>query len=67
MGKTRYGVSVDDEVAGLIDDVVEEMDDDLQADRSEVIDAILTAFFEGTDLPTRKIRELVIKKRRGTL
>lgn len=66
MNRTRFGVSIDSDVADEIDSVVSECED-IDANRSDVVDVILTAFVQSTDDSTRRVRELVIKKRKGTL
>jgi metal-responsive CopG/Arc/MetJ family transcriptional regulator len=66
MVRTKFGVSIDDDTAAAIDEVASNCED-IDANRSDVIDAILTAFVEGNDEPTRRARELIIKKRKDTL
>jgi metal-responsive CopG/Arc/MetJ family transcriptional regulator len=66
MGRTKFGVSIDDDVAERIGEIASSCED-IDANRSDVIDGILTAFVEGNDEPTRRARELIIKKRKGSL
>jgi hypothetical protein len=70
MSKTRFGISIDEEIADDIDDITEEVNDNLDlvdVNRSNVTDVILTAFVKSTDDPSSKVRELLIKKKKGNL
>ena len=66
MSNTEFGASI-------ADDLVEELDEltdqciDLQASRSEVVEAILTAYFQGDIDHEERVRELIICRRKGTL
>ena len=57
----------------VVDYLVEELDElteqcvDLQASRSEVVEAILTAYFQGDIDHEAWVRELIIRRRKGTL
>ena len=57
----------------ISDELVEELDDlteqcvDLQASRSEVVEAILTAHFQSDIDHEARVRELIIRRRKGTL
>ncbi|WP_231188662.1 hypothetical protein [Haladaptatus sp. DYF46] len=66
MSKTEFGVSVAEELVDDLDGVTEQCVD-LQASRSEVVEAILTAFFRGEIDHEARIRELIIRRRKGTL
>jgi chorismate mutase len=54
-------------------ELVEELDElteqcvDLRASRSEVVEAILTAYFQGDIDHEARVRELIIRRRKGTL
>jgi len=45
MAKEKFGVAVDEEIVQKVDELVAECDD-LGASRSEIVDAILTAFVQ---------------------
>ena len=66
MSNTEFGVSI---ANGLVEDLDEltEQCVDLQASRSEVFEAILTAYFQGDIDHEARVRELVIRRRKGTL
>ena len=40
---------------------------DLGASRSEIVEAILTAFVQSESNHTERVREIIIRKRKGTL
>ena len=66
MPNTEFGVSV----AGELVEELEELTDecvDLQASRSEVVEAILTAYFQSDVDHEARVRELIIRRRKGTL
>jgi metal-responsive CopG/Arc/MetJ family transcriptional regulator len=46
MSNTEFGVSISDELVEELDELTEQCVD-LQASRSEVVEAILTAYFQG--------------------
>jgi metal-responsive CopG/Arc/MetJ family transcriptional regulator len=50
MSKEKFGISVDEDIVQQIDEFTDECDD-LQASRSEIIEAILTAYL-GTSQPS---------------
>ena len=64
--KTEFGVSVADNLVDDLDELTEQCVD-LQAGRSEVIDAILTAYFQSDVDYEARVRELIICRRKGTL
>lgn len=66
MSNTEFGVSVADELVEELDDLTEQCVN-LQASRSEVIEAILTAYFQGNIDHEARVRELIIRRRKGTL
>jgi len=66
MAKEKFGVAVDEEIVREVDDLVAEYDD-LGASRSEIVEAILTAFVQSETNHVELVREIMIRKRKGTL
>ena len=66
MAKTKFGVSIDDEIVHELDELVNESAD-LGASRSEVVEAVLTAYLESDVQHGSRVRELIIRRRKGTL
>ena len=66
MAKTKFGVSLDDEIAREIDELVDECAD-LGANRSEIVEAVLMAYLESDVDHVSRVRELIIRRRKGTL
>jgi metal-responsive CopG/Arc/MetJ family transcriptional regulator len=66
MSKEKFGVSVDENIVQQIDEFADECDD-LQASRSEIIEAILTAYLRSDADHVERVRELIIRRRKGTL
>jgi len=66
MGKEKFGVAVDEEVVQEVDELVAECAD-LGASRSEIVEAILTAFVHSESNHAERVREIIIRKRNGTL
>jgi metal-responsive CopG/Arc/MetJ family transcriptional regulator len=66
MSKEKFGISVDEDIVQQIDEFVDECDD-LQASRSEIIEAILTAYLRSDADHVERVRELIIRRRKGTL
>ena len=66
MGKEKFGVAVDKEIVQEVDELVAECDD-LGASRSEIVEAILTAFVQSESNHAERVREIIIQKRKGTL
>ena len=64
--KVSFGISVDQSTADEIEPIVEDCES-LEATRSDVVDAILSLFFEGDRDHTEAIRKIVIQKRTGEL
>ena len=58
MPKQRFGVSVPEETGDKIEEVVEECVD-LGATRSEIIAAVLAAYFQSSDDKIARTRELL--------
>ena len=66
MSKEKFGVAIDEEIVQEVDELVAECDD-LGASRSEIVEAILTAFVQSEANHAKRMREIIIRKRRGTL
>jgi metal-responsive CopG/Arc/MetJ family transcriptional regulator len=66
MTKTKFGVSVDDEIVHNIDELVEECAD-LGASRSEIVEAVLTAYLKSDVDHESRVRELIIRRQKGAL
>ena len=66
MAKEKFGVAVDEEIVQELDELVAECDD-LGVSRSEIVEAILTAFIQSESDHAKKVREIIIRKRKGTL
>jgi metal-responsive CopG/Arc/MetJ family transcriptional regulator len=63
MARTKIGVSVRTELVEELDTLVDECSD-LGASRSEIVEAILTAYLQNTEKRIEKTRELVIRNRK---
>ena len=66
MAKEKFGVAVDEEMVREVDELVAECDY-LGVSRSEIVEAILTAFVQSESDHAKKVREIIIRKRKGTL
>ncbi len=66
MAKEKFGVAVDEEIVREVDELVAECDD-LGAVDSEIVEAILTAFVQSEAKHVERVREIVIRRRKGTL
>lgn len=66
MGKEKFGVAVDEEIVQEVDELATECDD-LGASRSEIVEAILTAFVQSESNHAERVREIIIRKRKGAL
>lgn len=66
MAKEKFGIAVAEDTAQEIDELVDECDD-LGASRSEIVEAILTAFVQSESNHAERVREIIIRKRKGTL
>ena len=66
MSKEKFGISVDEDIVQQIDEFTDECDD-LQASRSEIIEAILTAYLRSDADHVERVRELILRRRKGTL
>jgi len=63
MTRTKMGVSVRTELVDELDTLVDECSD-LGASRSEIVEAILTAYLQSDEERIKKTRELVIRNRK---
>jgi metal-responsive CopG/Arc/MetJ family transcriptional regulator len=66
MAKEKFGIAVDEEIVQEVDELVAESAD-LGASRSEIVEAILTAFVQSESNHAERVREIIIRKRKGTL
>ena len=66
MSKEKFGISVDEDIVQQIDELADECDD-LQVSRSEIIEAILTAYLRSDTDHVERVRELIIRRRKETL
>ena len=66
MAKEKFGVAVDEKIVREVDELVAECDD-LGVSRSEIVEAILTAFVQSETNHVEQVREVIIRKRKGTL
>jgi len=66
MSKEKFGIAVADEISDELDESVDKCDD-LNASRSEVVEAILIAYLRTDTDYVERVRELVIRRRKGTL
>ena len=66
MSKEKFGIAVDDEINDELDELVDKCDD-LNASRSEVVEASLTAYLRADTDQIKRVRELVIRRRKGKL
>lgn len=66
MAKEKFGVAVAEDVADELEELVSECED-LGASRSEIVEAILTAYVRSDTDHVEQVRELIIRRRKGTL
>jgi len=66
MSKEKFGVAVEEAVVREVDELVAECED-LGASRSEIVEAILTAFVRSETAHAERVRELIIRRRTGSL
>ena len=64
--KEKFGVAVNKEIVQKVDELVAESAD-LGASRSEIIEAILTAFVQSESNHAERVRKIIIWKRKGSL
>lgn len=61
--KIKVGFAIDEEIIKELDSVAE-ASRDRQTSRSELVDAILAAFFNNQEKPVEKARKLLIMRRK---
>ena len=66
MAKEKFGIAVEEDIVREVDELVAECDD-LGASRSEIVEAILTAFIQSDSDHAKQVREIIIRRRKGTL
>lgn len=66
MAKEKFGVAVAEDVAEELEELVSECED-LGANRSEIVEAILTAYVRSDTDHVGQVRELIIRRRKGKL
>jgi metal-responsive CopG/Arc/MetJ family transcriptional regulator len=66
MVKEKFGIAVATEIPREVDELVAECDD-LGASRSEIVEAILTAFVQSEANHAKRVRKIIIQRRKGTL
>jgi len=66
VAKAKFGITVDEEIVQEVDELVAECND-LGATGSEIVGAILTAFIQSDSDHAEQVREVIIRKRKGTL
>jgi metal-responsive CopG/Arc/MetJ family transcriptional regulator len=65
MAKEKFGVTVDEEIVREVDELIAECDD-LGVNRSEIVEAILTAFAQPETNHVEQEGKIIIRKRKGT-
>lgn len=64
MSKSKFGIAVADEIVSELESIHEACAD-LDASRSEIVEAILTAYFQSDVDHTARVREMIIRRRKG--
>jgi len=64
--KIKVGFAVKEEIVKELDSVAK-CSKDLNTSRSELVDAILAAFFNKQEKPVEKARKLLIMRRKGLI
>ena len=64
--KTSFGIRIREDLVKELENIVEESEY-LDVSRSEVVEAILIAYFRSDVDHGERVRELIIKKRKGKL
>lgn len=64
MTRPKFGISPSPRIAQQLDDLVESCVD-FGASRSEIVEAVLTAYFDADEDRTTTTRELVVRLRRS--
>jgi metal-responsive CopG/Arc/MetJ family transcriptional regulator len=66
MAREKFGVALSEELVDELEELVDECTD-LGAGGSEIVEAVLTAYFKSDVDHTARVRELVIRRRKGNL
>ena len=66
MAKETFGIAVEEDIVQEVDELVAECDD-LGAAGSEIVEAVLTAFIQSEANHAERVREIIIRRRKGTL
>ena len=66
MGREKFGVAVAEELVDELEGLVDESAD-LGASRSEIVEAIVTAYFRSDVDHATRVQELIIRRREGNL
>jgi metal-responsive CopG/Arc/MetJ family transcriptional regulator len=66
MTKVKFGVAVAEDVAEEVDELVSECEN-LGASRSDIVEAILTTYVRSETDHVGRVRELIIRQRKGTI
>ena len=66
MAKEKFRIAIDEEIVQEVDEPVAECDN-LGAAGFKIIEAILTAFIQTESDHAQQVREIIIRKRKGTL
>ena len=66
MANETFGIAVDEEIVREVDELVAECDD-LGARGSEIVEAILTAYVRSDVDHAARVREFIIRRRKGNL
>ena len=64
--KTSFGIRLEDQVAKKLDEIVTNMKD-IRANRSEIVETIVSAYLKANIKHFDKTKELVMRKRKGEL
>jgi metal-responsive CopG/Arc/MetJ family transcriptional regulator len=65
MTKEKFGIAVEEDIVQEVDELAAECDD-LGASRSEIVEAILSAFVQSEANHTEQVREIIIRRRNVT-
>ena len=66
MARKKFGVALSGDIVDELEKVVDECAD-LGASRSEIVEAVLTAYFKSNLDHVARVRELVLRRREGNL
>lgn len=66
MSKEKFGIAVSEDITRDLDELAEDCEA-LGASRSEIVEAILTAYLRSDADHVERVRELIIRRRKGTL